>query len=1005
MNIFFKRMITVMLAALMLTGSCALTAYADETPIASAGIAAPIAPAGDAPPTEPSGAAEPTELAEPTEPAEEASLALRFANTAEGTAITWNAVEGAERYVLLLCAEDGDETLAETADTAFTHAPLEDGATCRYTVRALDHDASVIVESAAENRFLAPPVIESIKATTEGVTLSWKPQATELYRVYRREQGKGWKKLADTAELTYHDTSALSGTHYTYTVRCVSYDGERFLSYHNGGRDIHFIRIPTITSIENTAAGARVKWEKPAGVDRMRLYYKGSDGWVRLTETTATSFVHDPLANGKSYTYTVRAVDGKGNFISDFSREGWENTFIAPPVITSLTSAEKGVMIRWNACPGAEKYRIYYKDKNGSWKRMVETEDNFFLDTDVRSGNHYTYTVRCISADGERFLSYHNSGKRLLYVGLPTISAITNTADGAYLSWQMPKGADRVRVYYKGSDGWVRLSETTAKSFTHQNPVSGKETVYTIRAVDSKGNFLSDFSREGWANTFVKAPVISSFRNTEKGVEIRWDKCEGAERYRVYYKGRDGSWKRLAETNDTVLLDTDVRSGGSYTYTVRCITADGSDFMSGHTAGKKTRYIAAPTITSFSNTETGIKVSWTKPEGSERYRLYVRTSDGWERLTETTGTSYTHDKRTNHTSYTYTVRCVDSKGNFLSDFNHDGWTQTFIEPPRVSSVSRSGSSNLVKWNAVEGASAYRVYRKSFGGSFGRITDAVAETSYQDTAAKADTLYAYTVRCLDASGEVVSDYYGSDTYYYNGALASGNITVGGNTLYFEKGHIRKGYQTVNGKTYYYNASGVIQKNGVVGSDSEGYRYADKNGVISSTYCNGVTSGGVDWNVINGKATRVKSDSDRTLFRALKLVYKVTDQNMSKAKKLRACFDYLQKASIVERNPRIPDYTGMDWPIIYANDIFVHNEGNCLSFAAAFAYMAKGIGYTEVYGCHSGGHGWAEIDGKVYDPEWGMHHSNYSYFGMTYSEPCDVPYARGIAPGAPWMHIKI
>ena len=97
--------------------------------------------------------------------------------------------------------------------------------------------------------------------------------------------------------------------------------------------------------------------------------------------------------------------------------------------------------------------------------------------------------------------------------------------------------------------------------------------------------------------------------------------------------------------------------------------------------------------------------------------------------------------------------------------------------------------------------------------------------------------------------------------------------------------------------------------------------------------------------------------------------------------------------------------MDWPELYANDMFVDGAGNCFSYASAFAYMAKAIGYENVYCCSSGGHGWAEINGLVYDPEWSRHSNKSTYFGISYNASTDVNYKAGISPGYAWMHIKI
>lgn len=127
-----------------------------------------------------------------------------------------------------------------------------------------------------------------------------------------------------------------------------------------------------------------------------------------------------------------------------------------------------------------------------------------------------------------------------------------------------------------------------------------------------------------------------------------------------------------------------------------------------------------------------------------------------------------------------------------------------------------------------------------------------------------------------------------------------------------------------------------------------------------------------------------------------------ERMTKKEKLKACFDFVK--TYPECSLR-PHYMGMDWPVIYADDIFVSKTGNCFSYAAAFAYMAKAIGYGEVYCCNSGGHGWAEIDGLVYDPEWSKHDHLYSYYALSYDTHTDQDYKGAIAARRPWMHIKI
>lgn len=227
------------------------------------------------------------------------------------------------------------------------------------------------------------------------------------------------------------------------------------------------------------------------------------------------------------------------------------------------------------------------------------------------------------------------------------------------------------------------------------------------------------------------------------------------------------------------------------------------------------------------------------------------------------------------------------------------------------------------------------------------------------------------------------------------------TVSADSIPEEK---RRGFVEAGNNTGFYFADGELKKGGIVGSDSDGYYYADDEGKIDLLYCDAVNANGADWNVIEGKATKVKDESDTTLNSALKAVAKCTNSKMNREEKLRAAFDYI-KTAYLEGVPHDPPYKEMDWPIVCANDLFINGKGDCYSYGAAFAYYAKAIGYTECYACNSGGHGWAEVDGKFYDPEWDMHHQEYNHFGVAPEDSCDVDYTRGLAPGAPWMRIKV
>ena len=702
------------------------------------------------------------------------------------------------------------------------------------------------------------------------------------------------------------------------------------------------INYPQISGFSNTSTGTKISWNSYSGAVKYRVYVFNGKSWSRVGESTTTNFTHNSLRDGVTYRYTVRAMDKNNKFVSDYNKEGYSNTFFAPPVISSLQNVFGGVTVKWSKNSAVDSYRIYRKTKNTGWKRIGTSDSGSFTDTTASSGINYTYTLRALDAESN-FVSYCNGGKSVTYVKAPTIYKIENTVTGSKISWGKCSGASKYRVYYLKNRSWKALGNTTATSFTHNKLKSETKYTYTVRCLDSKGNFASGYDKNGTSNIFLNPPKISSLANINGGVEIKWNTLKYADGYRVYRKTKNTGWTRIGNTEDNTFKDTNVKSGTAYTYTVRCVDEDGN-FASYFNNGKSVTFVKTPTINKIENTATGSKISWGKCSGASKYRVYYLKNKSWKALGNTTATSFTHNKLKSETKYTYTVRCLDSKGNFASGYDKNGTSNTFIAPPAISKVSKAGKGNLVKWKSVPKAAGYRLYRKTVNTSWSRLADVTEGTSYTDTSAKKGNVYSYTLRCLDKNGNLISSYISNTKYYHNGVLANGKITVNGKPYYFSKGLFRSGYQKINGKRYYYNSKGEVVKNTIVGSKREGWYYADKNGVCCEseemrlaaeymmTYCKG--------NTLN---ERMKTGF---LYMAKNFPYHRT-------------YDHPKKAA--------------DLPAL-AIDLFKNKKGNCFRYAAAFACTARIAGYRSrvVIGDTLGSpHGWVEVlvNGKwlICDPD--------------------------------------
>ena len=303
---------------------------------------------------------------------------------------------------------------------------------------------------------------------------------------------------------------------------------------------------------------------------------------------------------------TLKLYDFFGLPFTQVTIRGYENSFahqfakangikfdpikFATPSIVSVNANNNGAGISWKAVPGIQKYRVYKKvNGKGSWQKVGDTTGASYTDKSVKANNTYTYTVRGITSDGSAFVSgYNTNGVSIKYTATPSITKREVTAQGIKLTWNKPAGTQKVRLYVKKNGSWSKIGDTTNTSYTYKDVKSGTSYAFTVRTVTTDGKqFTSGYSTSGWSQKYVATPQISSLTNTKSGVQIKYNKPAGTDKFRIYRKTGSGSWTKLGDTTATTYTDKTAKSGTTYSYTVRCISSDAKSFTSYYnTTGK-----------------------------------------------------------------------------------------------------------------------------------------------------------------------------------------------------------------------------------------------------------------------------------------------------------------------------------------------------------------------------------------------------------------------------------
>ena len=673
--------------------------------------------------------------------------------TPDGIRLYWNKEAGVDKVAVFRMENNSWKQITLTSDSSYLDRNVSYGRTYRYTIRAMTSSGAYLHDYFDENglshAFLKTPSLR-VENAAGGVMLRWDAvEGAGAYRIFYRDSSGSWSRMAVTDHNYLLDEDVRSGNSYTYTVRCVTDDGEHYTSYFDTeGKSVRYIAAPVLVSADGTDEGIRIKWQASAGAAKYRVFYKNASGsWTRLADTADTEYLDEQVSSGASYTYTVRCMNEAGDYISSFYSEGIVGKFISAPVF-SVSNGAEGVDISWTPVDGAEKYRVYYYGSRG-WTKLTDTTACSFTDKDVESGYHYTYTVRCINAAGTEFTSSFLPGKKIRYYAAPKISSVTNTEDGVQISWDAVGGAEKYRVYYYGRNGWTKMTDTDQTSYVDKDVTSGSTYTYTVRCVNNAGDAFMSWYKPGVSHRFIATPDFNVTCN-EKSITISWNKVQGAELYRVYTRGTNG-WTKITDTTETSYVDKNITSGSTYTYTVRCLNKEATEFTSDCHAGKSVKYVEMPRVTSVNGGPEGVEIVWSGSQGASKYRVYYKDEGGWTKVGETTSTSFVHTDAESGRDYTYTVRCVSADGTqFESTFDRTGKSLHYIAAPQNLKTECYKNSIKISWTPSGGAAKYRVYYYGRNG-WTKLTETTGSSVIDDDVASGYT-YRYTVRCISADGK-------------------------------------------------------------------------------------------------------------------------------------------------------------------------------------------------------------------------------------------------------------
>ena len=167
----------------------------------------------------------------------------------------------------------------------------------------------------------------------------------------------------------------------------------------------------------------------------------------------------------------------------------------------------------------------------------------------------------------------------------------------------------------------------------------------------------------------------------------------------------------------------------------------------------------APVVKISNSSASGKPVlTWKAVSGATSYKVYRSTTkgSGYSLLGTVTATSYTNTGAKAGTTYYYRVKACNDAG--LSPYSNvvSGKVKSVTPKPSapVVKIGHSAASGkpMLTWNAVSGATSYKVYRATSQNGTYSLLGTVTTTSYINTGAKDGVTYYYKVKAVNSAGE-------------------------------------------------------------------------------------------------------------------------------------------------------------------------------------------------------------------------------------------------------------
>ena len=612
--------------------------------------------------------------------------------------ISWNAIDlidGYEVWRATTLTGSFQQVGGDTTALSYTDEPITTGATYYYKVRPFTLSGSDKIEKAFSNIVSGKPIwtpllLSAVLQCYHTAALSWNGVAgADGYEIWRSTYSAGTYSPINGGVLatSYADAGLPLGKTYYYKVRAFVLNGS--IKAYGSFSAYKYVtpKWPSVTLLSATLQNyhdAAISWNPVSNVDGYTVYrntrYYGTYSEIQ-SGITATSYLDQGLAAGKTYYYKVRPYNLVNGLKVYGTYSGYKYVTPKWPSVTLLSATLQNYhdsAISWSPVANVDGYTVYRNTRYYGTYSEIQSgiTATSYLDQGLAAGKTYYYKVR--PYDLVNGLKVYGTYSRYKYVTpkWPAISltASRNTYNSLQLNWITSASVDGYELWRRPSfsSTYVQTGgDLTANFYTDEGLLTNTTYYYKVRAFDwVNGNKVySPFSSARYARTAWPTLSLAVSANGYDSLKLTWNSVLGADGYTVWRCNTyGGTYLQVGgDILTTQYTDYGLATGKTYYYKIKPY----DETAGGRATGPPSSYRYAKVVPDIptglvlaNESPTSIRVTYDAVAGATGYDIYRATSSAgtYSLIRSAPGLEWSDSGRATGHAYYYKVRAYTMAG-------------------------------------------------------------------------------------------------------------------------------------------------------------------------------------------------------------------------------------------------------------------------------------------------------------------------------------------------------